>query len=73
MKNLNSPDVQKSAQKLQETLSIGFKKSAEAFNELAEKFGMAAPPSVKKSLSEMYEEINKTIQKIQVCGKNCKF
>lgn len=66
MKNLNSPDVQKSADKLKEAVVSGMKKSNEAFTELLQKFGLAPPASIQKTINEAMDEMLKSFKVLQV-------
>ncbi|KAK7602267.1 hypothetical protein V9T40_009708 [Parthenolecanium corni] len=56
LKGLNSPDVQKSTEKLRDTVLTSSKKITESLNEVAQKLGVAPPPAIQKSLQEIHEE-----------------
>lgn len=66
VKGLNSPEIQAKAQKLQETLSTSIKKIAEQVNELSKSFGLQAPPAMQKTINEMADDLQKTMQKMGV-------
>ncbi|WP_272688301.1 hypothetical protein [Providencia sp. PROV041] len=64
IKNLNTPELQGKVKNVQEALQASFKKVGEQLSELAKSAGVAPPPSIEKTLKEIYEEISKSSQKV---------
>ncbi|XKL67010.1 hypothetical protein PGB90_010430 [Kerria lacca] len=65
IKNLNSPEVQKSAQKFQESVNESVKKLAAAQSEFLKSLGVAVPPNFQKTFNEIYDELVKTGDKLK--------
>ena len=70
IKGLSSPEVKAKAEELQKTLTTSIKKIAEQVNELSKSFGLAVPPTIQKSLTEIYDEMQKTSKVISVGNRS---
>lgn len=65
IKGLGSPEVKTKAEELQKTLAASIKKIGEQAVDLSKSFGLALPPTIQKTINEMFEEVQKTSKVMQ--------